>query len=89
MNLFWYQRGINVVSTWYQRGINVVSTWYQRGINVVSTWYQRGINVVTTLYRDPLQYVKPYEKEVFFPKKNIILCIIIYYELVCEITHLK
>ena len=52
------------IPTWYQRGTNVVPTWYQRGINV----YKRGINVVTTLYRDPLQYVKPCEKAVFFPK---------------------
>ena len=31
--------------------------------------------MVTTLYRDPLQYVKPYEKAVLFPK--------------CKITHLN
>ena len=52
-------------------------------------WYQRGINVVTTLYRDPLQYVKPYEKAIFFPKKKHYFAHIVYNELACEITRLK
>ena len=54
--------------------------WGQRGINVVTTFSYTGTRVII---------LKPYKNSIISQIKISVMCIIIYHELVCEITHLK
>ena len=48
--MFWYTRGIHVVSTWYACGMHLVHMWYAHGMHGICMWYARGLHAACTRY---------------------------------------